>query len=304
MLALYDAGVRAAGLRFVRLPHGGLKPGLHAFRQGPARLCARRDGGAVATALALVFFYAPNDADQGFVQKIFYVHVPLAIVALVGFVVAGLLGDRCTCARATTRWDHRSYVAIHMSVIFGVGVLITGAIWAKASWGKWWVWDEPTLVSFLIVFLLYVTYYPLRYSIEDPRRRARYASVFAITAGAFVPINFIAVRLAENLVHPRVLNTTAGDMPGEMRLTFLVVAARRSRCSTSTLVKLELTSKHARGQIKRLRAAARGGAARRRRAAPPLATVPARPTAGPERRCPRFRSTRPESTSPAPTACS
>ena len=71
-------------------------------------------------------------------------------------------------------WDARSYVAIHMSVIFGVGVLATGAIWAKASWGKWWVWDEPTLVSFLIVFLLYATYYPLRYSIEDPERRARY----------------------------------------------------------------------------------------------------------------------------------
>ena len=45
----------------------------------------------ITTALALVFFYAPNDADQGFVQKIFYVHVPLAIVALIGFVVAGVL---------------------------------------------------------------------------------------------------------------------------------------------------------------------------------------------------------------------
>jgi heme exporter protein C len=201
--------------------------------------------------MALVFFYAPNDADQGFVQKIFYVHVPLAIVALAGFVIAGILGAMHLRSR-DERWDHRSYVAIHMSVIFGVGVLLTGAIWAKASWGKWWVWDEPTLVSFLIVFLLYVTYYPLRYSIEDPNRRARYASVFAITAGAFVPINFIAVRLAENLVHPRVLNQTAGDMPGEMRLTFLIALAGMSLLYL-TLVKLELTSKHARGQLRRLR---------------------------------------------------
>jgi heme exporter protein C len=226
-------------------------------------------------ALALVFFYAPNDADQGFIQKIFYVHVPLAIVALVGFVVAGLLA----IAHLRTRddvWDHRSYVAIHVSVIFGVGVLATGAIWAKASWGKWWVWDEPTLVSFLIVFLLYATYYPLRYSIEDPDRRARYASVFAITAGAFVPINFIAVRLAQNLVHPRVLNATAGDMPGEMRLTFLVSLLGISLLYL-TLVKLELTSKHARAQLKRLR--------RLLEAEPPagpsttpLTTVPARPT--------------------------
>jgi heme exporter protein C len=226
-------------------------------------------------ALALVFFYAPNDADQGFIQKIFYVHVPLAIVALLGFVAAGLLA----IAHLRTRddvWDHRSYVAIHISVIFGVGVLITGAIWAKASWGKWWVWDEPTLVSFLIVFLLYATYYPLRYSIEDPGRRARYASVFAITAGAFVPINFLAVRLAENLVHPRVLNATAGDMPGEMRLTFLVSLLGIALLYL-TLAKLELTSKHARAQLKRLRRALEAeppaGAA-----STPLTTVPARPT--------------------------
>ena len=229
----------------------------------------------IAVALSLVFFYAPNDADQGFIQKIFYVHVPLAIVALLGFIAAGFLA----IAHLRTRkdvWDHRSYVAIHISVIFGVGVLATGAIWAKASWGKWWVWDEPTLVSFLIVFLLYATYYPLRYSIEDPGRRARYASVFAVTAGAFVPVNFIAVRLAENLVHPRVLNATAGDMPGEMRLTFLVSLLGIALLYL-TLIKLELTSKHARAQLKRIRklleADPPAGAA-----VSPLTTAPARPT--------------------------
>ena len=116
-------------------------------------------------------------------------------------------------------------MSIHLSVIFGVGVLLTGSIWAQASWGKWWVWDEPTLVSFLIVFLLYATYYPLRYAIEDRDRQARYASVFAITAGAFVPLNFIAVRMAQSLVHPRVFATANGGLPGSMLLTFLVCLA-------------------------------------------------------------------------------
>ncbi len=120
------------------------------------------------------------------------------------------------------RWDLRSYVAIHLSLVLAVGVLITGSIWANASWGHWWVWDEPTLVSFLIVFLLYASYQPLRFSIEDPERQARYASVFAIVAGAFVPMNFVAVRLAEQFTHPRVLGTTGGSLPGSMRLTFLV----------------------------------------------------------------------------------
>ena len=99
-------------------------------------------------------------------------------------------------------------------------------IWAKASWGHWWRWEEPVLVSFLIVFLLYCVYFPLRFSIEDPDRQARYSSVFAITAGAFVPLNFVAVRLAEQVLHPRVFSQTGGDLPGEMLLTFLVVAGR------------------------------------------------------------------------------
>jgi heme exporter protein C len=157
-----------------------------------------------------------------------------------------------------------------------VAVLVTGSIWAKGRWGKWWVWDEPTLVSFLIVFLLYVTYYPLRYSIEDSGRRARYSSVFAITAGAFVPVNFIAVRLSESLVHPRVLSATGGSMPGEMRLTFLVALVGVALLY-ATLFKLELTAKHARYQLKSLRRMledeAEDGIALRS----PLATLPAKP---------------------------
>lgn len=207
--------------------------------------------GLLAAALALVFFYAPNDADQGFIQKIFYVHVPMAIVALVGFVAAGVMG--ILHLRSGDRsWDLRSYVTIHLSIILGVGVLVTGAIWAKASWGHWWVWDEPTLVSFLIVFLLYCVYYPLRFSIDDPERQARYSSVFAITAGAFVPLNFLAVRLAESFTHPRVLSQTGGNLPGEMRFTFIVALVAMAALFV-TLIKLELTSKNAAMELKRLR---------------------------------------------------
>jgi heme exporter protein C len=202
-------------------------------------------------AFTLVFFYAPTDADQGFVQKIFYLHVPLGITALGGFVAGGIYGLRYlrTGDRAH---DLRSYVAIHLSIILAIGVLITGSIWAKASWGHWWVWEEPTLVSFLIVFLLFACYQPLRFSIEDPERQARYAAVFAIIGGAFVPLNFLAVRMAEALTHPRVLSTTGGSMPGSMRLTFLIALAGMI-CLAVTLWKYELASKHTAMQLRRLR---------------------------------------------------
>jgi heme exporter protein C len=205
----------------------------------------------VIGAFALVFFYAPNDADQGFVQKIFYLHVPLAIVALLGFVAGGVWGIRYL-RDGDRAHDLRSYVAIHLALIFGVGTLVTGSIWAKASWGHWWLWDEPTLVSFLIVFLLYACYTPLRFSIEDPERQARTAAVFAIVGGAFVPLNFLAVRMAESLTHPRVLSATGGSMPGSMRLTFLVALAGMAVLFV-TLCKYELTSKEASMKLRALR---------------------------------------------------
>ena len=215
----------------------------------------------ISVAVALVFFYAPLDADQGFVQKIFYIHVPLAIVSLCGFILGGLLaighlrtGDR--------RWDLRSYVAIHMALIFGIGALITGSIWAKASWGHWWEWNEPTLVSFLIVVLLFATYQPLRFAIEDPERQARYASVFAIVAGAFVPLNFLAVRLAQQYVHPRVLTLTGGNLPGSMRLTF-VVSLVGIALLYATLWKYEMAAKSARMQLRALRRTLLGDASAR-----------------------------------------
>ncbi|HUH81650.1 MAG TPA: cytochrome c biogenesis protein [Solirubrobacteraceae bacterium] len=224
---------------------------------------------AVVAALTLVFFYAPLEAEQGFLQKIFYLHVPLAIIALCGFVAGGLFAIAHLRTR-DPRWDMRSYVVIHMSLIFAVATLITGSIWAKGSWGHWWVWSEPTLVSFLIVFLLYATYQPLRFSIEDPERQARYASVFAITAGAFVPANFIAVRLASEFLHPRVLGSTS-NLPGPMALAFLASLVAWALLFV-TLCRYELAAKHTRFQLRALRrrlAGEQARPARRRRSAAP-----------------------------------
>jgi heme exporter protein C len=217
---------------------------------------------------ALAAFVAPMDADQGFMQKIFYLHVPMAIVALCGFIFGGI----CAIQHLRTgesKWDVRSYVAIHQSVILGVGVLLTGAIWAKASWGHWWVWDEPTLVSFLIIFLLYATYTPLRFSIEDREKQARYASVFAITAGAFVPLNFIAVRAATSLVHPRTFDS-ADNLPGAMRTAFLVCILGMTLLYV-TLWKYEMAHKHTTAQLRALKRKLGGdddGLRSRRSAAP------------------------------------
>ena len=104
-----------------------------------------------------------------------------------------------------------------------------------------------------LVFLLYATYYPLRYAIEDRERQARYASVFAITAGAFVPLNFLAVRAAEPLVHPRTFSS-AGGLPDSMLFAFLVCLAGVGLLWT-TLVWFELDAKAASGNLGKIRRA-------------------------------------------------
>jgi heme exporter protein C len=222
----------------------------------------------LAGAFALGAFWAPK-AEQGDVQRIFYLHVPLAIVALGGFVLGGLFALQHLRTRNRS-YDLKSYVAIHMSLILAVGALITGSIWAKGEWGVWWLWEEPTLVAFLIVFLLYATYQPLRFSIEDPERQARYASVFAIVAGTFVPLNFAAVRMGTEKTHPQTL--TAGGMPGEVWFTFLVAIVGMSLLFV-TLWKYEMAAKHVRFQVKALRRCLTGDATVGGRSAAPKVTA-------------------------------
>jgi len=206
---------------------------------------------AVALTLAAALYWAPNDAYLGFLQKIFYVHVPLAIITLCGFVAAGLMAI-AHLRTGDSRWDVRSYVAIHISLIFGVAVLITGSIWARGAWGHWWVWDDPTLVSFLLVMLLYATYQPLRFAIDDPERQARYASVFAVTAGVFVPVCFAVVRLGPSYVHPRTLDNVNSNLPGRMQVVFYLALVSMTLLWV-TLWRFEITAKHVAAQLRALR---------------------------------------------------
>ena len=127
--------------------------------------------GLFAAAIALIFFYAPTDPNQGLSQRIFYFHVPIALTAYASFGWGAWKALRYLWKR-DERADLESYVAIHQGVIFGSLTLITGSIWARISWGVWWVWGDDQLVLFLVLFLFYCAYFMLRYSVE-PGPRAR-----------------------------------------------------------------------------------------------------------------------------------
>ncbi len=174
--------------------------------------------------VALALLWAPEDADQGPSQRIFYLHVPIALTAYACFGWGAWKALRLLWT-GDQRYDLESYTAVHMGTIFGTLTLVTGSIWARTSWGVWWSWGERQLVLFLILFLFYAAYFMLRFSLPDGPGRARISAVYALFGVVLIPISFLAIRLAENLIHPVVFTRDGPQMSGDMFFTFCVCLA-------------------------------------------------------------------------------
>ena len=174
--------------------------------------------------LTLALLWAPEDADQGPSQRIFYLHVPIALTAYGCFGWGAWKALRLLWT-GDQRYDLESYTAVHMGTIFGTLTLVTGSIWARTSWGVWWSWGERQLVLFLILFLFYAAYFMLRFSLPEGPGRARISAVYALFGVVLIPISFLAIRLAENLIHPVVFTRDGPQMSGDMFFTFCVCLA-------------------------------------------------------------------------------
>ena len=203
--------------------------------------------------VALAFYWVPNDADQGFSQRIFYIHVPVALTAYACFGWGAWKALRLLWTR-DERYDLESYTAVHMGTIFGVLTLVTGSIWAKISWGIWWSWGERQLVLFLILFLFYSAYFMLRYSVEPGPRRANVSAVYALFGVVLIPVSFLAIRLAGTLLHPTVFTREGPQMAGSMFLVFLVCLAATLSLA-GTLYLNELAGKRLDTSLRELREA-------------------------------------------------
>jgi heme exporter protein C len=207
--------------------------------------------GLMGLALALVFFYAPTDADQGFSQRIFYFHVPIALTAYACFGWGAWKALRYL-RTADERADLESYVAIHQGVIFGALTLVTGSIWAKASWGVWWSWSENQLVLFLVLFLFYCAYFMLRFSVDPGPARARMSAVYALFGVVLIPVSFLAIRLSQKFIHPVVFNSHGPQMSGSQFLTFCVSLVAILALA-ATLYQVELAGKRIDAHLRELR---------------------------------------------------
>ena len=209
--------------------------------------------GLMVAAVALVAYVAPVDANQGLSQKIFYFHVPVALTAYALFGWGAWRGLRHLWKREQGA-DLESYVAIHLGVIFGAMTLLTGSIWAKISWGRWWAWSSDQLVLFLVLFLFYSAYFMLRFSIEPGPQRANLSAVYAVFGVALIPVSFLAIRISKDIIHPVVFKSTGPDMSGTMFLAFCVSWAAMLALA-ATLYRVELAGKRLDARLKELREA-------------------------------------------------
>ena len=156
----------------------------------------------VTTALVLVFFVAPTDADQGFSQRIFYFHVSIAFTAYLCFGL-GAWKALVHLWKRDPNADLESYVA-HPP---GRDLRLARAdhrldLGASISWGHWWLWSENQLVLFLVLFLFYAAYFMLRFSVDAGPQRANLCAVYALFGVVLIPVSFLAIRLAQRFIHP------------------------------------------------------------------------------------------------------
>jgi heme exporter protein C len=202
-------------------------------------------------ALGLALEWVPNDADQGFSQRIFYVHVPVALTAYGCFAVAAWKAFRLL-ATGVERYDVESSVAVHVGTIFGALTLLTGSLWARISWGVWWTWSENQLVLFLVIFLFYSAYFMLRQSVAPGIARARLSAVYAVVGVVLIPVSFLAIRLAANFIHPVVFTQKGPQMAPSMLLVFVLSLAGMLALA-SALYAFEVGGKHLDRRLRELR---------------------------------------------------
>jgi len=208
----------------------------------------------ITASIALIFFYAPVDAD-GLNQKIFYFHVAIALSAYACFAWGGWKALRVLW-KDDQNADLESYVAIHQGVIFGALTLVTGSIWARYRWGHWWEWHEDQLVLFLVLFLFYAAYFMLRFSVPAGPRRANLSAVYALFGVALVPVSILAIRLSERFIHPVAFDRHGPNMAASQFFTFCVSLAAMLTLA-ATLYHVELVGKRIDVRLRELREALR-----------------------------------------------
>ena len=171
--------------------------------------------------LWMIFLYAPTEAVQGDVQRIFYFHVPIAWIGMLAFGIVAVGGIGYLIKR-DERWDWVARAAAECGAVFITLAIVLGAIWGKTTWGTWWSWD-PKLTAALVLWFMYIAYIMLRNYMGRSARSAYAGAVLAIIGVIDVPIIYLSVQWWRTL-HPGP-EVASGDLPASVVLTLMVSLA-------------------------------------------------------------------------------
>lgn len=174
---------------------------------------------ALVVSQALIWFYAPVEMTMGLVQKIFYLHMPLAWWALFSFFVV-FIASIGYLVKKTDGLDLLAGAAAEAGVLCSALALVTGSIWGRAAWNTWWTWD-PRLSTTLVMWFIYSAYLLLRGATIAGERKKALCAVLGIVAFLDVPLVFFSARLWRS-IHPAVLASKGGGLEPEMWHTVLV----------------------------------------------------------------------------------
>ena len=167
-------------------------------------------------ATAMVFFYAPEEAVMGQVQRVFYFHVASAWVGMLAFMVAAIVGI-AYLRTSDRKWDIVGVSSVEIGMVFALITIISGSIWARPVWNTWWTWD-PRLTTAALLEMIYLAYLLLRQGIEEPEKRAVFGAIYTIIGGLSVPITFMSIRLFRT-IHPVVVGAQDKAAQGGFSMT-------------------------------------------------------------------------------------
>lgn len=170
-------------------------------------------------ALYLVFVYVPTEKEMGIVQRIFYLMVPAAWLAMLSFTIV-FVGSIFYLVKRVNKWDILAHSSAEVGIVFTTLALIVGSIWARPVWGVWWDWGTPRLTATLILWFIYLAYFMVRSFAAEESRGARFAAVVGIIGFVDIPIVALAATLGRGM-HPGELIFQGGLDP-KMSLTLMV----------------------------------------------------------------------------------
>ena len=169
---------------------------------------------------------APPDVQQGYVYRIFFMHVPSAWVGMVALFVA--LGYSVAyLVRNDLRFDRVATACIEVALVFLALTLFTGMLWGRPTWGVYWTW-EPRLTTFAILLVVYIGYFVVRSAIEDPEMRAKASAAISILGAINVPITYMSVVWWRSIHQVQTFNVTTGESrfdPAMLPALFVNLAA-------------------------------------------------------------------------------